>query len=179
VNEPIERTRTEKLARLKTIVKHIGDKWPTVLRRRTHMDEMGKSEGLRAGLEHTHSAHVHNELHVVLIVDLIREVGALVLDKNPRSAKNGALSIFCGIGTALICGVGQSSVFSSGVGAPEDSTSPYRSQLKTPPPHRNFQCYARLCVTFTKEAKFEGLRNPTSGLPEQIVNSSSFSNPVE
>lgn len=37
-------------------------------------------------MEHTFAAHIHNELQDVLLVDLIREIGALVLDTDNRSA---------------------------------------------------------------------------------------------
>src|ERR1700676_3403476 len=75
----------ETLARIRTIVKHLGDMWPIVLRRRTYMLEMGRREDLRDGLEQTYAAHVQNALQDVLLIDLIREIGALVLDTDRRS----------------------------------------------------------------------------------------------
>jgi hypothetical protein len=56
------------------------------LQRQLYVQAMGRSEELRKALEQTYAAHVHNTLQGVLVVDLIREVGALILDDNPRSA---------------------------------------------------------------------------------------------
>jgi hypothetical protein len=76
----------DRLARLKTSVQHVGDAWALVLHRRTYMQSMGRREDLRDALNHTHAAHVHNTLRDVLLLDLIREIGALVLDRTESSS---------------------------------------------------------------------------------------------
>lgn len=76
----------ENLARLKVVVTYLGDLWPLVLHRRTYMQALGENEALRESLEQTYAAHVHNALQDVLLLDLFRELGALVLDRNPNSA---------------------------------------------------------------------------------------------
>jgi len=82
----MESTGGGNLSRLKVIVKHLGDLWPAVLHRRTYARAMGSRADLRDCLEHTYAAHVHNALQDVLLIDLIREIGALVLDTDRRSA---------------------------------------------------------------------------------------------
>lgn len=81
-----EEQPAEAIARVRTIVKHLGDMWPIVLRRRTYMLAMGQREDLRDGLAQTYAAHVQNDLQDVLLIDLIREIGALVLDRFQDSA---------------------------------------------------------------------------------------------
>jgi hypothetical protein len=78
-------TREVSLARLKAAVEHLSDRWPTVLHRRIYMQVMGRREDLRDVFEQTYAAHVHNTLQEVLLIDLFRELGALVLDRNPNS----------------------------------------------------------------------------------------------
>jgi hypothetical protein len=53
---------------------------------------MGRSEELRGLLHETFAAHIHNELQDVLLLDLIREIGALVLDRDSRSGSVAAVS---------------------------------------------------------------------------------------
>jgi hypothetical protein len=43
---------------------------------------MGRRDDLRDGLANTYAAHVHNAIQDVVLLDLIREIGALVLDRN-------------------------------------------------------------------------------------------------
>jgi len=50
------------------------------------MQALNESEALRSALEKTYAAHVHNAIQGVLVFDLIREVGTLILDDNRRSA---------------------------------------------------------------------------------------------
>ncbi len=47
---------------------------------------MGRSEELRALFERTYAAHVHNAIQDVLLLDLVREIGALILDPDCRAA---------------------------------------------------------------------------------------------
>jgi hypothetical protein len=47
---------------------------------------MGTDERLRAAINFTFPGHVQNALRDVLIIDLIRSIGALILDTDPRSA---------------------------------------------------------------------------------------------
>jgi hypothetical protein len=75
----------EQLARTKQIVAHFMDTWPVVLRRQTLLQKMGRSDDLRQALQQTHAAHIHNMMQDVLVIDLIREIGALVLDDDKRS----------------------------------------------------------------------------------------------
>jgi len=87
VNKEIqEPTPAERLVRLKAVVKHLADTWPAVLQRQTYMQAMGRSEDLRDALHSTYASHVHNTVQGVLLIDLIREIGALVLDESPQSA---------------------------------------------------------------------------------------------
>jgi hypothetical protein len=77
---------TKGLAHLKVVVRQLLDLWPGVLRRQLYLQAMGRSVELREALNQTYAAHVHNTLQTVLVVDLIREIGALVLDADSRSA---------------------------------------------------------------------------------------------
>jgi len=77
---------TKGLAHLKVMARHILSMWPAVLRRQFYLQAMNGSRELREALAQTHAAHVHNALQTVLVVDLIREVGVLVLDNDPKSA---------------------------------------------------------------------------------------------
>ena len=74
------------LAHLKVVVRHLLDVWPGVLQRQTYMQAMGRRDELSKALNQTYAAHVHNTLQGVLVIDLIREVGALILDDDKRSA---------------------------------------------------------------------------------------------
>ena len=74
------------LAGLKVIVKHLGDMWPAVLHRRAYMLALAQGGELRAGLDQTYAANVHSAIQQVLLIDLLRELGALVLDTNTKSA---------------------------------------------------------------------------------------------
>jgi len=76
----------EKLARLKTIVTHIADQWGTVLHRQTYFHAMTRSTELADALQSTYAAHVHNTVTDTFVIDLIREIGALVLDRDSKSA---------------------------------------------------------------------------------------------
>jgi hypothetical protein len=82
---PWRRPRPD-MARLKVVVRYLSDTWPTVLHRRTYAQGMARREELRDGLNQTHAAHVQNALQDVLLIDLIREIGALVLDTDRRTA---------------------------------------------------------------------------------------------
>jgi hypothetical protein len=71
-------------------VKHISEAWSHVLRKTSYAREFMSNADLHAGLDHTYAAHVHNAIVDVLLVDLIRELGALALDRDPRSASIAA-----------------------------------------------------------------------------------------
>jgi hypothetical protein len=83
---PAPPTAVQRLERLKLIVKHLGDTWPHVLRRQICLQALGRREDLHAALSRTYAAHVTNMLQDVLVIDLLREIGALVLDSDSRSA---------------------------------------------------------------------------------------------
>jgi hypothetical protein len=76
----------DRLGRLKTSVKHIGNLWVLVLHRRTYLRAFGRSQSLGEVINNTYAANVHNTLQDVLLLDLIREIGALILDRDDRSA---------------------------------------------------------------------------------------------
>jgi AbiU2 len=82
-------TAAERLARLKTIVRHLSDTWPSVLQRQLCMQTLGRHEDLHAALAQTCAAHITNTLQNVLLLDLLREIGALVLDTDSSSASVG------------------------------------------------------------------------------------------
>src|ERR1700686_3044582 len=73
------------LAQLKTIVKHLGYRWPATLHRQTYFHAMTRSEELADALRDTYAAYVHNTISATLVVDLIREIGASVLDRTSDS----------------------------------------------------------------------------------------------
>jgi hypothetical protein len=76
----------KRLEHLKVTLRHILNMWPPVLQRRHYLRAMSQSESLREAVDHTYAAHVHNAIHAVLSLDLVRAVGALILDNDPRSA---------------------------------------------------------------------------------------------
>jgi hypothetical protein len=76
----------EALARLKTIVKHLEDLWPALLHRQTYFHALTRSAELAEALTNTYAAHTHNTISDMFVIDLIREIGALVLDRDSRSA---------------------------------------------------------------------------------------------
>jgi hypothetical protein len=81
-----------RLARLKTVVKQLNDLWPDVLQRQLCLQALGGSAELHEALRQTYAAHVTNMLQNVLVIDLIRELGALVCDPNKGAASvTGAL----------------------------------------------------------------------------------------
>jgi AbiU2 len=83
---PMPLAPAQRLERLKLIVKHLSDTWPHVLQRQLCMQSLGRREDLHAGLSQTCTAHITNMLQDVLVIDLLRELGALVLDSGSRSA---------------------------------------------------------------------------------------------
>lgn len=50
------------------------------------MQALGRHEELHSALANTRAAHITNMLQDVLVMDLLREIGALVLDADPGSA---------------------------------------------------------------------------------------------
>jgi len=73
-------------AGLKAIVEHIGDQWAAVLHRQTYFHAMTRNAELAEALSSTYAAHVHNTITDTFVIDLIREIGALVLDRDSNSA---------------------------------------------------------------------------------------------
>jgi hypothetical protein len=67
-------------------VQHLYDTWPDLLRRQLTMQALGRSEDLHRALEQTYTAQITNTLQNVLVIDLLRELGALVLDDDRGSA---------------------------------------------------------------------------------------------
>ena len=82
-------TAAHQLERLKVIVKHLGDQWSHVLQKQLCMQALGRREDLHTALAITYASHVTNMLQDVLAIDLLREIGALVLDKDSNSASIG------------------------------------------------------------------------------------------
>jgi hypothetical protein len=74
------------LTRLKAIVEHIGNQWTVVLHRQIYFHAMTRSAELAEALRSTYAAHVHNAITDTFVIDLIREIGALVLDRDSNSA---------------------------------------------------------------------------------------------
>ncbi len=75
----------EQLQRLKVVVSHLRRSWASVLQRRVYLKALSTRADLHAALEETYAAQVTNAVQSVLIMDLLREIGALVLDRNPKS----------------------------------------------------------------------------------------------
>jgi AbiU2 len=76
----------ERLERLKVIVKHLADIWPHLQRRQLCMQSLGRRDDLRDALAQTYASHITDALQDVLVMDLMREIGALVLDPDSGSA---------------------------------------------------------------------------------------------
>jgi AbiU2 len=72
--------------RVKGIVRHLVDNWAALLRQRQFIQTLSSSEALIAALKDTYAAHVHNAIGVVMVTDLFRVVGALILDNDTRPA---------------------------------------------------------------------------------------------
>jgi hypothetical protein len=83
---PAPPTPTQRLERLKLVVKHLSNTWPHVLQRQSCLQSLGRREDMHSALRDTYAAHVTNMLQDVLVLDLLREIGALVLDPNSNSA---------------------------------------------------------------------------------------------
>lgn len=79
-------TPADRLSRLRVAVKHLEDMWAIVLQRLTYLKAINESDELHEVLNQTRVAHVHNALHDVLLGDLLLQIGALVLDRNAKSA---------------------------------------------------------------------------------------------
>jgi hypothetical protein len=91
---PIEPTPATALAKLQLVVKHLIGAWPGVLQRREFLRRMAQSDTLRKAFENTYSAHVFNAMHGAFSSDLIRCIGAFVLDRDPES-----ISVALAVGT--------------------------------------------------------------------------------
>lgn len=79
-------TSAQRLDRLKVIVQHLSDTWPDLLQRQRTLQALGGNKGLYDALGKSYAAHITNTLQGVLVIDLLREIGALVLDDNRGSA---------------------------------------------------------------------------------------------
>ncbi|MGH8327239.1 MAG: hypothetical protein ACRET2_10795, partial [Steroidobacteraceae bacterium] len=60
--------------------------WGTVLHRQAYFHAMTRSTELADGLQGTYAAHVHNTVTDTFVIDLLREIGALMLDRDSNSA---------------------------------------------------------------------------------------------
>ena len=76
---------TGELPQLQVLVRHLLDVWPGVLQRREFLRRMAQSEALREAFEHTYAGHVFNAMHGALSADLVRSIGAYILDRHSRS----------------------------------------------------------------------------------------------
>jgi hypothetical protein len=76
----------ERLQRLKKVVTHLDHTWSDVLQRQRTMQALGQREDLHKVLEHTGTVNITNMLQHVLVMDLLREIGALILDPDMGSA---------------------------------------------------------------------------------------------
>jgi len=83
---PQDPTPPRDLGQLKVSIRHILDHWTALLQRRHYLRALSQHEVLRDALADTYAAHVHNAVHAVLSFDLIRAIGALILDDDRRSA---------------------------------------------------------------------------------------------
>lgn len=66
------------VARLKVFVGHIGDTWVHAIHRQEYFHSMTRNEELAHALRDTYAAHVHNAVTDMFVMDLIREIGAIV-----------------------------------------------------------------------------------------------------
>lgn len=86
VPQPAPPNAQERLQRLKKVVGHLDHTWSDVLQRQLCMQALGQREDLHKALEQTYAAYVTNMLQRVLVTDLLREIGVLVLDPDKGSA---------------------------------------------------------------------------------------------
>jgi AbiU2 len=75
-----------KLEQLQILVRHLLEVWPGVLQRREFLRRMAQSEVLREAFADTYAGHVFNAMHGALSGDLVRSIGAYILDRNSGSA---------------------------------------------------------------------------------------------
>lgn len=76
---------TRELPRLQVLVRHLLDVWPGVLQRREFLRRMAQNGALREALADTYAGHVFNAMHGALSADLVRCIGAYILDRDSRS----------------------------------------------------------------------------------------------
>jgi hypothetical protein len=77
---------TRSYKKLCGIVDHVWDKWDDAVRRWTIYRCLGKSSELVKALTPSYSAHVHNTILNLFMIDSLREIGAVILDSDARSA---------------------------------------------------------------------------------------------
>lgn len=82
----MNKAQVRELSQLQVTVRHLLDVWPAVLQRRDFLRAMSQSEALRGALEKTYAAHVFNSMHTAMSFDLVRAVGALILDRRRGTA---------------------------------------------------------------------------------------------
>ena len=63
------------------IVEHVYGQWSVLNENWTYMRSLGKSKEFTAALSPSHAAHVHNAIQNAFMLDTLRELGALILDR--------------------------------------------------------------------------------------------------
>jgi AbiU2 len=82
---PGDHRPASELSHLQVTVRHLLDVWPGLLQRREFLRSMAQSEKLRNALAQTYAAHVFNAMHSALSADLVRCIGAYILDRTSRT----------------------------------------------------------------------------------------------
>jgi hypothetical protein len=72
--------------KLRHIVDHVFDIWDNALGRWSYFRSLGQHSELAMALTPSYAAHVHNALQDALLIDSLRELGAVILDRDERSA---------------------------------------------------------------------------------------------
>lgn len=80
---PIDRAG---LRRLRANTKHLSDCWYGVVDRHAYLNGLSGDAELVRLLTPSYAAHVHNAMLGVLVTDLIRDIGALILDRSKGSS---------------------------------------------------------------------------------------------
>lgn len=112
---------TLRRARLKVIVKHLADTWPHVLQRQICMQSLGRREDLHIALAESHVTHITNMLQDVLVIDLLREIGAS--SSSTRSQQGSRAIRWCFSRIPVSLGSGSMRVHGSRLRGSEDFTA--------------------------------------------------------
>jgi hypothetical protein len=83
--DPKANRPNSELQQLQIRVRHLLAVWPSVLQRREFLRRMAQSEVLRDAFVDTYAGHVFNAMHGALSGDLVRSIGAYILDRDSRS----------------------------------------------------------------------------------------------